>query len=126
MDPGYTMKMQPIMSVVISNCVTKINKYFLSSRENTVGCHLGMRVSTVLLHLLQASGPPLPPLDQGHHHVLASHSQQSTNNRLSFSEGTYQNTEDTVMMSTSLTLVQWYDESALVTMCIQYTNSSIV
>ena len=55
-------------------CVTKINKYSLSSKKNNVGCHLGMRVNTVLLHLLQASGPPLPPLDQGHHHVPTSHS----------------------------------------------------
>ena len=83
-----------------------------------------MRVNTVLLHLLQASGPPLPPLDQGHHHVPTSHSQQSTNNKLSFSEGLNHHMEKS-MMSISSISIQWYDESALVTICIKYTNSSI-
>ena len=114
---GYTMKMQRILSVVISNSVQLI----LSHRKNTVGCNQGIRVNTVLLHLLQASGPPLPPLDQDHDHVLTSHSQQSTNNRLSFSEGT--NIDIVSMMSTSLTSIPWYDLSA---MWLQYTNCSIV
>jgi len=56
-----------------------------------------------------------------HHHVLTSHLQQSTDNKLSFSEGSNLDMEES-MMSTSLISVQWYDENAFVTMC---TNSSI-
>ena len=85
-------------------CVT----LFSYCKWQTAGCRTGNETKHVLLHLPQASGPPLPPLALGLLPVAASPSPPLTITRQCCLEGTNQDVAVKSMTVIFWILSQWY------------------